>query len=54
MSRAPLRMKLVQLWCEGCRAYVTYEGLVFEDRADAPTHVTPDILRAHRVKAGHP
>lgn len=54
MSPAPIRMQLVQLWCARCREYVTYEGAVYETRADAPVHVTPEVLRAHRVKVGHP
>lgn len=47
-------MNLVQVWCARCSDYVTLEGMVYEDRADAPTHITPEILRAHREKVGHP
>lgn len=54
MSAAIVRMKLVQLWCTPCNDFVTYEGPVYEDRVDAPTHITPAALQAHREKAGHP
>lgn len=45
--------KTVSIWCPQCQAYVEYEGKVYDTRKDAPTHVTPDLLRAHRAAAGH-
>jgi hypothetical protein len=51
---APVRLRTVRVWCSPCRGWAELEGPVYEDRADSPVHITPDVLQAHREEAKHP
>lgn len=50
LTSAAVCQREVRLWCQPCGAFVVLAGNVYQDRTDAPVHVTPEDWTEHRTE----
>jgi hypothetical protein len=48
VTAAAVARRDVSVWCAPCSSYVMLGGNVYQDRSDAPVHVTPSEWTEHR------